>query len=129
MKANSKRAGVADYWRARGDRAIAERLLSTYLILDACRERLHLYRSTITLLADLPRQDDEQARRMAERVARYYHAEGELARRAARLGRQLDQRTETAVDGETPRASSAGRVLSFGLKRHVDAHDRPMTGA
>ena len=131
-KANPKRDafGINDYWRARGDRAIARRLWSTYLILDARRERLRLCRSTICVLADLPQKSGERVRRLGARVARYYHAEGELARCAARLGKQLGRwkGCEAAVDVEPPRASNAGRVLTFS-KRHVDADDRAVTWA
>ena len=128
---NADRSVVVDYWRARGERAIATRLLSTYLILETGRERLRLTRSTIAVLADLAsRGDAERVRRLGHSIARYYHGEGELARCATRLGEQLDRRSATVSgDVRMNRASRACRVLTFGLKRHMDADDRSMTWA
>jgi len=81
----------AEYWRARGDRAIAKSLLTANTSLLIKRASLETSRSTIRILAATPGKDDSYALRLADRVARYFMREAELERRVTELGRRLDR--------------------------------------
>jgi len=81
----------AEYWRARGDRAIAKSLLAANTALIIKRTTLETSRSTIRILAATPGRDDAYALRLADRVARYFVHEAELERRVTELGRRLDR--------------------------------------
>ena len=78
-----------EYWRARGDRAIARSLVAANISLVIKQANLATSRSTIRILATMPHQNDAHRQRLGDRVARYFLREADLARRASELGRRL----------------------------------------
>jgi hypothetical protein len=80
-----------EYWRARGDRAIARSLVAANTTLVINRARLETSRRTISILATMPQRNDARHQRLGDRIACYLVREAELARRVGHLGRRLDR--------------------------------------
>lgn len=81
-----------DYWKARGDRAIAASLLLMGASLVLRRDNLRLRRQTLELQAAIIRAGNaKDLHRFGRRAADYYRAHGRLLRLAKRLGQRLDR--------------------------------------
>jgi len=87
-----------EYWRARGDRAIAKSLLVRHALLMTRHEGLQLRRraleSSVSILGlKLPSsvQAEPMEQRLACRIIRHHHHENELRRFLDRFGAQLDR--------------------------------------
>jgi hypothetical protein len=80
-----------EYWRRRGDRAVAASLLHTHGLLTAAQQRLTLVRQTLHTEAILLRESNsgQGLERHHVRVANYYRADGRLLRLAKRLGQRI----------------------------------------
>ena len=76
-----------DYWKARGDRAIAASLLHSGALLVVRQECLRLRRETLHIHAThFQKRDTESLHRLARRAAEYYRVHRRLLRLAKRLG-------------------------------------------
>ena len=87
-----------EYWRGRGDRAIAKSLLVRHSLLMARRESLQLRRraleSSVSILGlKLPSSvhAEPMEERLACRIICHHHHESELRRFVERFGAQLDR--------------------------------------
>ena len=80
-----------DYWKARGDRAIAASLIHRGALLVLRRESLRLRQETLRILAThLDKSDTESVHRLGTRAVQYYRSHGRLLRLAKRFGERLD---------------------------------------
>ena len=109
MLQQSECAWSEEWWRARGDRAIAARIVTTHALLRNTQERLQLRaqvllkkleetRSFNAARAAKIRELDSasaaqtQLRSLNDRLAECIRAERRLARRFERFGTQIDRR-------------------------------------
>ena len=83
---------VEDYWKARGDRAIAASLLLTAASLVLRRENLRLRRQTLDIQSSFVRlANTKDVERLGRRAADYYRAHGRLLQFAKRFGQRIDR--------------------------------------
>ena len=86
---------MEDYWKARGDRAIAASLLHRGALLVLRQESLRLRQETLRILATyLDMGDTGRVNRLGGQAADYYRSRGRLLQFADRLSDQIDQHTE-----------------------------------
>ena len=86
---------MEDYWKARGDRAIAASLLHRGALLVLRQESLRLRQETLRILATyLDTSDTGRVHRLGSQAADYFRSHGRLLQFAGRLGDQIDQHAE-----------------------------------